>query len=429
MGDTCRRGRSRVRRTPALMVSVATVALVAAACGSSSSSSSNTTASSGSAAASTAKPPLVIGISLSKTGDFSDPGSAAEKGYQLWADTVNAKGGILGRQVQLKIADDASSPDQAVTNYTNFITKDKVDLVFGPFSTLLTAPSARVANRFGYAFVEPAGGGPKVFDEKLGNVFFVQPAPVINCADPLVTWVLSLPADQRPKTAAYPTLDDPFAAPIVDRARMAFEKAGIKTVYKTVYPPETADMTPIVQAMAAKNPDMVVSGTQSTDAYAEVKSMIQLKFNPKVLFFSDGASSPVEFPDKVGAQNTEGIASCAAWFPTGTATGNQQFVQAYNAKYGGTPNDIDGTSAEAYSVGQLIEDVAQKTGKVDNQTIISALHAGAWPTIQGNLSWDQYGAPTGTVDLIQWVSQKLVPVYPPAVAQATPVFPKPAWPS
>ena len=76
--------------------------------------------------------PLVIGISLSQTGDFSDPGKAAERGYQLWADTVNANGGILGRQVQLKIADDASDPNQAVTNYENFITKDHVDLVFGP---------------------------------------------------------------------------------------------------------------------------------------------------------------------------------------------------------------------------------------------------------------------------------------------------------
>jgi branched-chain amino acid transport system substrate-binding protein len=105
------------------------VALLAASCSSSSSSSPKVTK------------PLLIGISLSLTGDFADPGKAAQKGYELWRDTVNAKGGVLGRQVELKIVDDASSPDQVVTNYTNLIDKDKVDLVFGPFSSLLTVPS------------------------------------------------------------------------------------------------------------------------------------------------------------------------------------------------------------------------------------------------------------------------------------------------
>ena len=88
------------------------------------------------------KAPLKVGISLSLSGDFADPGKAAQRGYQLWADTVNAKGGVLGRQVQLKIVDDTSSPDQVVTNYQNLINQDKVDLVFGPFSSLLTIPAS-----------------------------------------------------------------------------------------------------------------------------------------------------------------------------------------------------------------------------------------------------------------------------------------------
>ena len=167
---------------------------------------------------------------------------------------MNAHGGILGRQVQLKIVDDASNPNQAVTNYQNLINKDHVDLVFGPFSSLLTGPSATVANRYGYAFLEPAGGGPKVFALKLNNLFFVQPAPVVNCGDPFVKWLLSLPKSARPKTASYTSLDDPFASPIADRMRAQFEKAGIKTVYKTIYPAETTDLTPIVEKAIAGSP-------------------------------------------------------------------------------------------------------------------------------------------------------------------------------
>ena len=69
------------------------------------------------ATAATGAGPIKIGISLSLSGDFSDPGKAVKRGYDLWASYVNAHGGILGRQVQLKIVDDASSPNQVVTNY------------------------------------------------------------------------------------------------------------------------------------------------------------------------------------------------------------------------------------------------------------------------------------------------------------------------
>ena len=375
----------------------------------------------------TAAKPLVIGISLALSGDFSDPGKAAMRGYQLWAQEANKHGGVLGRPVKLKIVDDTSSPDQVVTNYQNLISRDKVDLVFGPFSTLLTAPAARVAYRYHYAFVEPAGGGPAVFAEHLGNVFFVQPAPTLASGDAFVKYILSLPKAQRPKTAAYPSLDDPFSSPIADRMRGQFEKAGIKTVFKTIYPPETADLTPIVAKVAAAKPDMVVAGTQSTDAYAQVKGMIQLKFSPRFLFLSNGANSPVEFPSKVGAGNVNGIFSSGDWFPDSKSAGNPAFVAAYLKKYGGVNTSIDSGSAEAFAVGQLIQAVAAKTHSVDNATIIKSLHSGLWPTIEGNLSWDANGSPKGADSLVEWVGGKLLPVYPASVARHAPTVPKPAW--
>src|SRR5947209_2420592 len=215
---------------------VAAAAVLAAALA----SASATTSASGQASAGTVK----IGISLSLSGDFSDSGKAAMRGYQLWRDVINAHGGLLGHRVDIKILDDTSSPTQAVTNYQNLITHDKVAFVFGPFSTLLSAPSATVANRYHYAFIEPAGGGPAVFGEKLHNVFFTQPAPIVESADVFAHYILSLPKSKRPKTAAYPSLDDPFASPIADPVRTLLEQKGIRTVYNTIYPAETTDLTP-----------------------------------------------------------------------------------------------------------------------------------------------------------------------------------------
>jgi len=380
----------------------------------------------GSAAAPSAAP-IKIGISLSLSGDFSDPGKAVKRGYDLWAAYVNAHGGILGRKVQLKIVDDASSPNQVVTNYQNLITRDKVDLTFGPFSSLLTGPAATVANRYHYAFLEPAGGGPKVFALHLHNLFFVQPAPVVKCGDTFVQYLKTLPAAQRPKTASYASLDDPFSSPIADAMRAKLTAMGVKTVYKTIYPAETSDLTPIIGKAIAPKPDMIIGGTQSVDAYSQVKALIQAKYNPKFLSFANGANAPVEFPNKVGRKNVNGIFSCSDWTPSVPTNGNPLFVKTYLAKYGGTPFTIDNNSAEAWAVGQLLQLVVAKIGSIDNQKIIAALHKGVWPVIEGNLSWNAYGQPSGEDLLVEWVKGRLLPVYPPKVAVAKPFSPKPAW--
>ena len=400
------------RRRWVAAVALATIGVLGAGCTSSSSSNKNK--------------PIVIGISLSASGDFSDPSAAAKKGYELWADTVNSSGGLFqGRKVQLKIVDDTSSPNQVVTNYQNLITKDHVDFVFGPFSTLLSAPAAKVVNRYGYAFIEPAGGGPAIFDEKLHNVFFVQPAPVVDSGVVFANYILSLPASQRPKTAAYPELDDPFAAPIAELIRQKFEAAGIRTVYKTVYPPEQVDFTPIVTRMAAANPDIVVGGTQSDDAFNEVKAMVEQHFSPKLLFLSNGSNDPVNFPTKVGTNNVNGVFGAGDWFQDESSPGNSAFVAAYHQKYGSGP--IDPTSAEAYASGQLLQAAVNKVGSLDNGKVISALHQGSWPCVEGNLSWNSVGEPQGQDLLVEWVNGQLVPVYPASIALHAPVIPKPNW--
>src|SRR5579871_2742831 len=115
------------------LISIISAGLSACSQGASSTSSSTTN-----------QKPITIGISLSLSSDFKADGQAMQQGYQLWADAVNANGGLLGRPVQLIILDDKSDPDQVAKNYETLITTDHVDLVFGPFSTLLTKPASVV---------------------------------------------------------------------------------------------------------------------------------------------------------------------------------------------------------------------------------------------------------------------------------------------
>lgn len=370
--------------------------------------------------------PLVVGISVSLDGDFSGDGKALQQGYQLWADDVNQKGGLLGRKVQLKFVNDASSTQQVVTNYQDLITRDKVDLTFGPFSSLLTIPASEVASRYGYAFPEPAGGGPDVFNRGLKNVFFVQPAPVVDNLVSYTKWLLTLPPGER-GTAAYATEDDPFTQPQVDRARSLLEGAGVKTVYDKVYPAETTDYTPLALAVAHSGADVVLLGTQLPDAIAFVQTFEQQRFNPKALVETTGPDQGSDFSDKVGKPNTEGIMVPAGWWPSAKTAQNDHFVKAFIAKYGGDAASISADAAEAYSVGQVVEEAAGKANSVDNAKLISTLHSGTYQTIQGPMAFDKTGQPNGASFLVQWQGGQTVPVYPTSVAVAKPEFPKPSW--
>ena len=372
--------------------------------------------------------PITIGVSVSLSGDFSGDGKALVQGYDLWAQDINKTGGLLGHHVTMKYVDDASSTQQVVTNYNTLISSDKVDLVFGPFSSLLTIPAAAVVDRLGYAFPEPAGGGPAVFTAGHKNLFFVQPAAVEDNLVSYTQYLLALPAGQRPATAAYATEDDPFTQPQIDKARSLLEAGGIKTSYYKVYPAETTDFTPIGLQVANAKADVVILGTQLPDALAFAKIFIQQHYNPMSMIETTGPDQGSSFSGPLGA-NTEGIMVPAGWTPSATAYGNPSFVSEFIAKYGGTAADISADSAEAYSVGQVVEQAATKANSIDNQTLINTLHTGIYQTVQGPMGFDAVGKPTGGVGVFveQWQNGSAVFVYPTSVAAAQPEYPKHNW--
>jgi len=375
--------------------------------------------------------PIKIGISLSYSGDFSADGKAFQQGYQLWADNVNANGGLLGRKVTLDIVSDASSPDQVQTNYQKLITVDKVDLVFGPFSTLLTKPASVVANRYGYAMLEGAGGGPSVFTQGLHNVFDVS-LPVANNLVTLVQYIQSLPADQRPASAAYATEDDPFTQPQVDLARQMLEKAGVKTVSSQVYPAETTDFNPIADKVIASGAQIGVFGTLLPDITAFIQRFKQQHYNPKLLIATAGPDQGDQFLKNIGgAASAEGImVPNGGWFPQANIPGNAEMVKAFLAKYGGTADGISSDVPEGYSVGQVAQQAITKINSLDNAKIIAELHSGdTFQSVQGPVKFDDTGQNVAAqAYLFQWQKGSLVPVYPSAVASAQPTFPKPNWP-
>jgi len=375
--------------------------------------------------------PIKIGISLSLSGDFSADGMAFQQGYQLWADTINKNGGLLGRQVQLDIVSDASSTTQVVTNYQKLITVDHCDLVLGPFSTLLTKPASVVANRYGYAMIEGAGGGPSVFTRGLHNLFDVSP-PVANLLVSFTQYVLSLPPGQRPATAAYATQDDPFTQPQVDTAKGLLEAGGVKTVSYQVYPAETTDYTPIAQKMIASKADLIVTGTLLPDITAYIQAFKQQHYNPKAIIATAGPDQGAQFTKAIGGPNAaEGIfVPNGGWYPEINTFQNAQMVKDFLAKYGGKADDISSDVAEAFAVGQVLQQAATKINSIDNAKLIAELHSGdTFQSVQGPVKFNDQGENTlATGYLFQWQKGSLISVYPANQATNAPEYPKPNWP-
>lgn len=402
------------------VLSGALIALLSlSACGTPSTTGGSTTSSK----------PIVIGASLSTSGDFSDDGAAFKQGYQLWADEVNANGGLLGRKVQLDIVGDNSTPDQVTTNYTKLITVDKVDLTFGPYSSLLTKPASVVTSRYGYALVEGAGGAPSVFNRGIKGIYDVS-TPVENLLLAFGQMIQALPASEQPKSVAYVTSDDPFTEPQVDKVKSILEAAGFTTAYYQVYPAETTDYTPMATAMINKHADVVIAGTQTADAEAYVKAFAQQHYNPKAIIFTSGPDTGAAFAQAVGATNTEGVLFPNSWWPGLNNTLNNAFVKDFVATYGISAANIAADSAEAYSVGEVMQQAVEKCKCLDNATIMQTLSTGTFNSVQGPVKFNSVGENAGLpAYMLQWQNNDVVCVYPTPPASATFEYPKPNWAS
>lgn len=372
-------------------------------------------------------PPIRIGASLPLTGRFSEPGSAAKRGYEIWARLVNEKGGLLGRPVQLTVLDNASTQRTAVSDYERLITVDKVDLVVGPFSSFLVIPTSEVAARYGYAFVEPAGGAPGVFNRGLRNIFFAQPATGDRQADPFAKYILALPENLRPKTYAVVTQDDPFTLGVMNRMKALLGAYGkIRLVLDEIYAPDTTDFSAIAAKVAALNPDLIVGGTVLEDSVGQVRAYREAGYQPRGAFFTTGPSLPKPFKEGLG-RATEGIFAAISWFPEANEFQNQEFVRKHVEMFGGGPDDIEEDAANAFTVGQVLQQAAEKIKAIDNKALIEELHRGTYKTVVGPLSFDSVGRPKGSFLLLQWQGPKFVIVYPPNRAQGKPAWPKPRW--
>ncbi|HZC63345.1 MAG TPA: amino acid ABC transporter substrate-binding protein [Streptosporangiaceae bacterium] len=365
-------------------------------------------------------------MSLPMTGPVADVSKSGLQGYQLWSSQLNAAGGLLGHQLKLNVLDDGFDPNQTATDYTRLISQDKVNLLLGTFSSLLNAPASAIAARQGMLYVEPSGGAATLFTRGFTNLFFAQPGTTTSEPDRFVAWIASLPAGQRPATAAYVTQDDPSASPAVAVFKTRLQALGIKTVYDQTYDPSTTNFDAIASSVAHARPQLIIQGAVADDGAAFVRSLEKLNFSPRMLFQTN-APTDSAYPGAIGRANAEGVFTAEAWSPQATYPGNAAFVAAYTKKFGSPPTE---DAANSYTAGQVLAAAVRAVGRIDQKALAAWLHTHTVSTIVGPLKWNSAGDPEGSLLLAQWQSGKLQIVAPKSAATTSHIVTvKPAWAS
>jgi branched-chain amino acid transport system substrate-binding protein len=369
--------------------------------------------------------PIKVGASLPLTGEFSEPGKAARQGYEVWEAMVNEGGGLIeGRPVEMVIKDDQSNQNTIVADYNALISQDQVDLLLGTFSSLLNLPASAVAERNRMLYVEPAGGAPELFDRGFRYLFFAQQATADKQGEVWANYITELPEGERPKTAAYPTLDDPFAQPTSEGIEAILEPAGIETVYRETYTIDNPNLDGIASAMKSRNPDLVVHGATFEDGVGMVRALRKANFTPKMLYQTTAPSLGDQYSGAIGEQTTEGIFYGVSHSKEADTPGNPEFVAKYREMFGG--EEVPEDAADAYAAAQVLEAAVKAVGTIERERQLELadwLRENEVDTILGPLTWDDDGRPEGEFLAGQWQSGVPEIILPEAAATTEEILP------
>jgi branched-chain amino acid transport system substrate-binding protein len=349
--------------------------------------------------------PITVGISEPLKGPaqaqgFAADGQACLKGYELWASDVNSHGGLLGRPVKLVVMNDEGWPKSTTYDYNWLITHDHVDLTLGPFSSLLNAQAAGPVTK-SLHYVLPAGqaGAPSVYQLNDPYMFSTN-VPVAIQMVPFAKWVLGLPPGQRPTSAAYPIVNNPFSIPPVWHTKSTLERAGIKTVYLPPgkYPNigynnlSPAALRADARTVAKSNAQMVVLGSVDVPTVeAFIKEFAAAGYHPKIFIAAAGPDQGQAFLNVVGPGNAIGVMVPNGWYGGYPNALSHLMVQDYIAKYGGTASGINADVAESYSAGEVLAAAVTAThGTVQNR-LRTWLHSNTVQTVLGPVAFYSNG--------------------------------------
>jgi len=383
--------------------------------------------------------PIKIGFSMALSGGLAANGKAALLAMQMWAEKVNAKGGLIGRQVQLVHYDDQSNPSTVPGIYTKLIDVDKVDIVVSPYGTNLMAPAMPVIMQKRFTMMSLFGVGVNE-QFKYDRYFQIMPmGPKSGEIIPEAFFAVAKTISPAPKSVAIVGADAEFGKINADSARAIAKTMGLKVVYDRSYPPSTVDFGSIVRGIQAAQPDLVFLASYPTDTVGIVRSIHEIGLKTQLIGGGPVGLQFAAIKTQLGPL-INNMLGYELYVPASTIKfpGIEEFIRAYQEKAVGQGVDPLGFYVPpfVYAAMEVVGQAVEKAGSTDQGALAKIMHEATFPTVVGNVKfapngeWEkpqvlmvQYRGVTGNgLDQFRKPDPYVI-LYPPAFKTGDPAVP------
>lgn len=342
-------------------------------------------------------PSITIGFTVSQSGSYDSVSQSQVQGFELWADQVNAAGGIaIGDdtvQVALLFYNDESSGEQVPGLYSKLINEDKADFLFSPYGSSLAAAAAVVAEQYGKIMIATGAASDSIFDKGYQYVFQIY-TPASRYLAGAIDMLKSV--DPSATRVAIIYEDASFAIDVANFAREYAQERDLEIVLFEAYPPGTVEFGPIIENIVAAEPDAILGGGHSADGIALAEQLYEQQVTTKLISLLVAPAAP-EFAEIGGAAlyvtGPSQWEPQAQYGPEGAATlGIQffgptvgEFAQAYTDRYGVEPSYH---ASGGYAAGLVLQRALEEAGSVDPARVQFALERMDLLTCYGRIKFD-----------------------------------------
>ena len=345
-------------------------------------------------AATQSGPPIKIGSSMAMTGGLGPNGKSALLAWKIWEEEVNARGGLLSRPVKLIYYDDQSNPSTVPGIYAKLLGVDKVDLVVGGYATAMLAPAMPVIMQYKKVFIGLLG---LAVDSEFHypNYFVMIPSgPDPKPAFTQGFFEVAMAQNPKPTTVAIVAADQEFSRNASDGARQNAKKYGLKIVYDKAYPPSTTDYAPIVRAVQATNPDIVVVCSYPPDSVGIIRAVNEVGFKPKMI--GGGMVGPQNSAIKAQlGPLLNGVVNYDFWLPVPKMMfpGVADLMKKYQARAASEGVDALGyyMAPQAYAQLQVLQQAIEATKSLDDQKLADYIRESTFHTVLGDVKFGEGG--------------------------------------
>ncbi|MDR3420794.1 MAG: amino acid ABC transporter substrate-binding protein [Xanthobacteraceae bacterium] len=334
--------------------------------------------------------PIKIGLGIALSGQLAANGKAALVGMKIWEEDVNATGGLLGRPVKLVYYDDQSNPANVPGIYTKLLDIDKVDLIVSGYATNMIAPALVVAIQRNRLFLGLFGTA--VNEEFHYPRYFFMNANGPDAKRAVSAGLFEVAAAQSPKpqTVAIIAAEAEFGRNAGEGARENAKTAGMTIVYDRTYPPPMTDLSPIVRAIAATNPDVLVICTYPVGTVSMLRAISEVGFTPKILGGAMVGLQSTAIKTQLGPL-LNGVVNYESWLPTKTMmfAGAAEFLAKYQAHAGAEGVDPLGFNLPPFGYAdlQVLQQAVEGAGSIVDAALAQYLHGNIVKTIIGDIQF------------------------------------------